>query len=545
VIKVIKTPRGPRITWSRTDAWAMAKIVGAEDAADRRAPLVDSILKLASRSRTLRLGRSAREQLADAERERRAAGLLVALDAAAPGSRQEERFFAHQRADLFFMQQMEREAYLIAHRVGAGKTLEAIGIAQTELQPDARNLVVTLNSAKLQWADELARWREYDRIPIKVLSGTIAQQIETITSHRRGWLVAHWESLVHARLGYLSDPWGTVVLDEAHEMQNHQAQRSLTAFKLRAALRLALTAHPFANDPSELFSILKFLYPTIYTSYWRFFHTHVKAVPKEFGGFEVEGVRRPKLLRWELAPFTLRRVHIKGMPQIQRRRRYAELTTRGRREYERIQRQFFAALEVELEDAGGQPLEKILVIPSVLARLTRLRQYLVDPGLLGAAERSVKYPIVKELLRATDRPPIIFTSFEQAARRLQKFLGAKRMPIIAGFVPTWKRRLIQQEWIKGKYDAVIVVTKAGGAALNLGGRGYVIFLDLPWNARALEQAEGRVDRPEEGTGRIVQTVADRIIVQDSYEERIEAKITQKYDMFKQVFSVSQLKELFA
>jgi len=522
----------------------MAKIVGPDDAAGRRTPYSPAILKLASRMKSLRLSRTATAWLKQEEQIRRAAALLKDLDDASPRWEAEESYFPHQRADVYFASQMEREAYLIAHRVGAGKTLEAIGITHAEL-PDGRNLVVTLNSAKLQWRDEILRW-SYQR-PVTVLKGTIAEQIETITKHRYGWLVAHWESLVHARLGYLSDPWNVVVLDEAHEMQNHQAQRSLTAFKLRAAMRLALTAHPFANDPSELFSILKFLYPEVYTSYWRFFHMHCKATPKEFGGFEVEGVRRPKLLQWELAPFTLRRVHIKGMPEIQRRRRVAELTTRGRREYGRIQSQFFAILDAEIEEGsyrGGYQLEKILAIPSVLARLTRLRQYLIDPGLLGAAEKSVKYPIVKELLRATDRPPIIFTSFERAACRLQKFLRGK-VAILSGDTSVQRRRDLQRFWREGRYDAMIVVTKAGGAALNLGGKGYVIFLDLPWNARTLEQAEGRVDRPEEGTGKIVQTVADRIVVADSYEERIEAKITQKYDMFKQVFSVSQLKELFA
>jgi hypothetical protein len=81
--------------------------------------------------------------------------------------------------------------------------------------------------------------------------------------------------------------------------------------------------------------------------------------------------------------------------------------------------------------------------------------------------------------------------------------------------------------------------------LNLGKWGNVLHLDLPWTARDFEQTEGRVDRPEEGTGKMIPTTSYRVIVSDSYEGRMEEKLEKKHGMFADVFTVADLKKLFA
>lgn len=518
----------------------MSRILGPETAARQVSPAQASIIQAAVKKHLL-VDRTLTEFLSDHRNLRRELRLVRSADDVAPIQPIEKKLFAHQRVALSFMKLLD--AYLLADQPGVGKTPVAIVWTSRKLlalEPGHRRvLVITPNSAKDQWRRELKRWR-LDKLKITIVDGTKIEQTRLL-ARSLGWVIAHPEALVHAKKGALAQPWDAVIFDEAQAIRNRKAKRSETAFELQSTYRLALTGHPFFNSPDELFAILKFLYPTEYTSFWRFWGMHVNAIPKAFGGFQINGVRDPKLLRWEIAPFSLRRTKrrvFKHLPPIIRLARRANLTTKGEREYQRLKKEFF----VELEAHHGK--KRILAIPSVLARVTRLRQYLIDPGLLGAKEPSVKYTIVKEIMSELDGPPVIFTMFRQAALRLQVFLAGVTGLIVGGMTRANRRR-VEQLFHQGKLDALIVVTQAGGTALNLGRYGYVIMLDLPWSAAELEQAEGRVDRPIEGTGEVVPTTSFRVIVKGTYEERQERRLEDKHAMFKEVFTVPEIRRLFA
>jgi SNF2 family DNA or RNA helicase len=541
------------IRWDREDVRLMAKIIGSEHAVIGRnqrhgwSPPLPSILKLAS-SKGAILSRAARSVLKDEEARRDFIQELKSLADASIPDASASKFFAHQRADLHLMYATNFPAYLLAHQPGVGKTLVAIRYAE---HVGARRIaIITPNAAKDQWADEIMRWSD-DSMPARIVDGTVRAQIRIIKreQHRKlfpSWTIGHWESLVHAREGWLDTPWDMVILDEAQHISNRQAQRTDTAhaMALRSKYRLALSGHPFTNSTHELFSILKFLYPKLYTSFWRWAHLQIQIDEGAFGGLDLSEPRRPSLLKWEIAPFVLRRTKKQvwpNLPAITRVRRMAVLSSSGRREYDKLRKQFF----VELKAHKGE--KNILAIPSVLARITRLRQYLIDPGILGAKEPSVKYPIIHELIQDMDgKPPVIFTMYRRAAMRLQTYLRKRgvRVKVLAGGMKR-KTKSLKRQFLNGHLDAIIILISVGGTALNFGKYGYVIHLDLPWNPRDYEQTEGRVDRPVEGTGKLVPVTSYRVIVKDSYEERMEDKNRDKHADFSKVFSVNDAKELFA
>jgi SNF2 family DNA or RNA helicase len=333
------------------------------------------------------------------------------------------------------------------------------------------------------------------------------------------------------------------IMDEAQNMQNRNAQRTLTVHKLKARWRMAITAHPYANSVAELFPILKFLYPKLYPSFWRWAHMHIEIEEGAFGGMDLRTPRRPKLLMWEIAPFTIRHLWKdvwKNLPPLTRQYRTTALTLRGEKEYAKLKKQFF----VELRAHEGE--RNILAIPSVLARITRLRQYLVDPGILGAREPSVKYPIVLELVQELEGfPPVIFTMWRDSAMRLKAYLEKRRLKV--GLVVGGMRRKtnrVKRKFLEGQFDACIIMIKVGGTSLNFGKYGKIIYLDHPWNQRDVEQTEGRVRRPEEGTGKIVPATSYHIIVKNSYEERMYAQRQDKHKDFSKVFTVADARELF-
>lgn len=519
----------------------MAKILGSEFAVIPQsrdygwAPPVMSILKLA-RKQGIPMSKKAERALDDAEAYVKRVRKLKAKEDADVPDKRARHFFPHQRADLAMLYELEPPGILNASEAGVGKTL--VGIRYPEHLKAERNMLIVPNTAKDQWAAEIGRWST-SKLPITILDGTSKHQIAQIIDMKRGWVIGHWESLVHARKGWLAKPWDIAILDELQNIQNRNAQRTQTVHKLKARWRMAIGAHPYANGVSELFSVLKFLYPDLYPSFWRWAHMHIDIQEGVFGGLDLRTPKRPNLLNWEIAPFTIRRLWKdvwKNLPPITRVRATAYLSRRGEAEYKQLRKKFFA----ELEAHHGE--RKILAIPSVLARITRMRQYLVDPAILGAKEKSVKYPIVYDLIKELDgRPPVIFTMWRDTALRLQKYLEAKklRIGIVVGGMGSKKVNKVKWKFLAGKYDAVIIMIKVGGTSLNFGKYGTIIYLDHPWNQRDVEQTEGRVRRPEEGTGKIVPATSYHIIVANSYEEKMLAHRTGKHEDFAKIFSVAE------
>jgi SNF2 family DNA or RNA helicase len=541
------TLRDDGIYWEREDVRMMARIIGSEHAViaakhtHGHAPPLMSILKLAKKYGML-MSEKAEQALANeiAMRKDLRANYKNLEDAERLSEKHAAKYFAHQRGDLLRMYRYKLTGWLAAHEPGVGKTLLAIRYAH--FVRANRKMVICPNAAKDQWADEIRRWSDTRDVSITVISGTVAQQSEQIRN-AKGWCIGHWESLVHAREAWLSQYWDFCCLDEAQYMQNRNAQRTETVFKLRAVWRIALTAHPYANGVNEIFPILKFLYPNIYTSFWRWANLHIEIDEGAFGGLDLRSPRRPNLLKWELEPFMMRRLWEsvwKNLPPITRVVRTVELSAKGRREYEKLKKQFF----VELKSHGDE--KNILAIPSVLARVTRLRQYLIDPGILDAKEASVKYPAVYDLIKELKgRPPVIFTMYREAAKRLCEYLRKKKLKVemIVGGMQDGIGR-IKKKFLRGQYDAVIVLIQVGSTALNFGKYGAVIYLDHPWTQKDVEQSEGRVHRPEEGTGKIAPTTSYHIVVKDSYEERMAQHRRDKHKDFKQVFTTATAHWLF-
>jgi len=315
----------PVLKWGERDLPLMTRIIGAEEAVKMRAPYNCAIVK-AAQNKGMVIHTRVLKQL-DADSIVRDIAKELQKLKSAPGNK---AFFPHQRADIHYLVDMSLPAYLLGHQPGVGKTLVAMSWAIRNAINTKRILVVAPNSAKTQWAREIRRWLGNDQV-IHIVEGTKADQ-RRIARRSSGWIIGHWESLVTAEEGYLRRPWDVVILDEAHNIKNRDAIRTQVVQHLEARKRIALTAHPYTNGPDELWSILHFLYPEQYSSYWRFFHQHIKAIPRPFGGYEIIGVRNPKLLKWEISPFVLRRLKkdvFKSLPPIVRDFRWAHLTKRG------------------------------------------------------------------------------------------------------------------------------------------------------------------------------------------------------------------------
>src|SRR5215467_3055237 len=89
----------------------------------------------------------------------------------------------------------------------------------------------------------------------------------------------------------LGREWDMVVLDEAHRIKNHDAQWTRNLKKLKSQFRHVMTGTGFVNNPSEIWSLLNFLYPKVYTSYWKFYERYCEW--DDFSGYrKVTGIKK-------------------------------------------------------------------------------------------------------------------------------------------------------------------------------------------------------------------------------------------------------------
>ena len=116
-----------------------------------------------------------------------------------------------------------------------------------------------------------------------------------------GWAIVNWEQLrverkrLKTRNGgertvtqmkqplFETTPWLAVIADEAHRAKNRKASQSMGLHRIDANLMIAATGTPIMNSPDELWSLLKWMWPKEYTSYWRFYDQYVEYHESYYG----------------------------------------------------------------------------------------------------------------------------------------------------------------------------------------------------------------------------------------------------------------------
>src|SRR5579885_1756532 len=87
--------------------------------------------------------------------------------------------------------------------------------------------------------------------------------------------VVHWDAL-RLMPEIAKREWGHIIADECHRAQNRKAQQTIALKKIKSTYKTGLSGTPVTNTPDRLWSILNWLYPKEYKSYWSHFHRYVE-----------------------------------------------------------------------------------------------------------------------------------------------------------------------------------------------------------------------------------------------------------------------------
>ena len=206
---------------------------------------------------------------------------------------------------------------ILSDEMGLGKTVQCIALlGQLHATGDTRpHLIVAPVSLLANWARELSLWLPDATVVTYHGSQKAREQIrDSFSAGRPNKLVmlaayGSWQSASsdakRERKWINKQGWGYVVLDEGHCIKNSKSARHQRLSEVSSKNRLMLTGTPIQNNTQELFAILNFLLPEVFT------HEQLEAMD-EGGSMGIDASRVKQII----APFVLRRLKSEVLGQL-------------------------------------------------------------------------------------------------------------------------------------------------------------------------------------------------------------------------------------
>jgi hypothetical protein len=356
-------------------------------------------------------------------------------------------------------------------------------------------------------------------------------------------------------LNLMRTHWDAIIVDEAHRLKNHDAQWTRNIKKLKADFRHVMTGTGFVNNPSEIWSLLNFLYPDVYTSYWKFREHY--CMEDDSGGYKkIVGIwpDKEEEFRDLVRRVGVRRTMNECFPDIQE-----PIETVVPVELNATQRGMYEDIKNELRtlDAKGETLASA----NVISMLNRLRQIAVaTPEVLESyydefnerhvtkiklVEPSSKLDAVMELIEGLEwdnerkDQVVVFSNFRDPLEMLKVRLdkkGIKYLNLRSEMNEKDRYEMWHETWPKKEHQVFLCTLGVGSESINLTSAHRAVFLDQSWSMVQNTQAIGRVYRP--GQTEVAQLIYIR--ADNTVDFRVKDTVDTKVSWFRQIFGVQDV-----
>lgn len=447
-----------------------------------------------------------------------------------------------------------KKSILIGDDMGLGKTIEAIEIDKRRRRRLAKNalfsgklrtLVIAPLSVLDVWEREFPKWAGALKI----------QVIDPKNRHRfltedADVYIMHWDALrLMPELAQVK--WWHIIADEVHRAKNRKTQQTQALKKLTTIYKTALSGTPAEDKPHDLWSILHWLYPKEFRSYWKFYNRYVLWDTHPSGGYKIiKGVQNVKELQAQIKPFYMRRLKedvLKDLPDKYYTQIHVDLTPAQRKAYDSMRKTMLAWV--------GENEDKPLASPVVISRLMRLQQFAIssidivdgfkrnketgekDPcKIVRMVEPSSKLDALMSIIGDTDESIVVFTQFKQVANLLAARLERAEVTygLYTGDTDKDDRDTIVSEFQRGLRRIFVGTIRAGGEGITLTRASTVCFIDRDWSPSKNKQAEDRLHRV--GQKNAVQVID--LMAKNSVDLGRHQKIEEKWTWLKQLLGDS-------
>lgn len=416
---------------------------------------------------------------------------------------------------------------LLADDMGLGKTVQTLAWLQWLRDADPQGgpaLVVCPASVVHNWIAEAAQFTPRLKV-LELRRGSERQeQMQAVDSS--DLVVTNYALVRRDAKQWREKKLRALILDEAQNIKNPDAEVTRAVRSIDSRHRLALTGTPIENRTLDLWSIVDCLNPGYLGNRSDF--------SSRFDGLDLPAHRRT-LLAAKLRPILLRRTKSGVAPELPDRieeSRHCELT-KGQRQIYLAELAKCRKLVADLgEDPGALRQNKI----SILAALTRLRQICCHPALVGGKESlgSGKFDGLFEILEpllGEGHKVLVFSQFVECLKLLEKKSKQLNIPTRLLTGQTANRAAVVRGFEEDTQPCVFLISlKAGGTGLNLTSASYVVLFDPWWNPAVEAQAIDRTHRI--GQDRTV--IAYRLITEGTIEEKIRELQRRKEGLVRDV-----------
>ncbi|KAG7453917.1 chromodomain-helicase-DNA-binding protein 1-like, partial [Solea senegalensis] len=319
--------------------------------------------------------------------------------------------------------------------------------------------------------------------------------------------------------------WKVLVVDEAHRLKNQKSLLHKTLTQLCSEFRVLLTGTPIQNNLQELYSLLTFIQPSVFT---------VDEL-NTFVQYYADVRKNPALaaeLQKVLEPFLLRRV--KSEVALDLPRKVELVVYHG---MSALQKKYYKAVLMKNSEAFGNEQRNKTRLLNILVNLRKCvnHPYLFDgvepePFQMGEhlVEASGKLCLLDSILTLLHKEGHRVLLFSQMTRMLdiiQDYLEYKNYSYerLDGSVRGEERNLAVKNFSSRDVFIFLLSTKAGGVGLNLTAADTVIFVDTDFNPQNDLQAAARCHRI--GQSRPVKVI--RLLARNTVEEMMYSRAASK------------------
>ncbi|PIO72732.1 protein, SNF2 family [Teladorsagia circumcincta] len=410
---------------------------------------------------------------------------------------------------------------------GLGKTLQTIallGYMKHYKNMASPHLVIVPKSTLKNWMNEFAKW-----CPSIVTCCVIGDEKErndvihnVILPQKFDVCCTTYEMVLKVKTQLKKLVWKYIIIDEAHRIKNEKSKLSEVVREIKSKNRLLITGTPLQNNLHELWALLNFLLPDMFSS------------SEDFDSWFTDGSMQGNAdiisrLHKVLQPFLLRRIKSdveKSLLPKKEVKIYVGLSKMQREWYTKV-----LMKDIDVINGAGK-VEKA----RLMNILMHLRKAANHPYLFDGAEPGPPYTTDQHLVDNSGKMVVLdklLAKLKQQGSRVLIFSQFSRILDLLEDYCWWRQyqycrldgntaHVDRQESIdafnapNSEKFIFMLTTRAGGLGINLATADVVVIFDSDWNPQSDLQAMDRAHR----IGQKKQVRVFRLITENTVDERI-------------------------
>ncbi|GMT24306.1 hypothetical protein PFISCL1PPCAC_15603, partial [Pristionchus fissidentatus] len=449
---------------------------------------------------------------------------------------------------------------ILADEMGLGKTIQSVALVTYLMEVKQNNgpyLVIVPLSTISNWQLEFEKWAP--NVVKIVYKGNKDQRRMMDQQVKRGQfnvLLTTYDYVIKEKALLGKIRWKYMIIDEGHRLKNHNCKLTLMLNSFfRAQHRLLLTGTPLQNKLPELWALLNFLLPSIFSSCGTFdswFNAPFATTGEKVELSQEETMLIIRRLHKVLRPFLLRRLKKEVESQLPDKVEYVikcDMSALQRVLYKHMQKGLLIDTRAQ---QGGRTLMNTVIHLRKLCNHPFLFHSVEDscraawnlPDIAGDELYRVagKFELLDKMLpkmKATGHRILIFCQMTSCMTILEDYFTYRQWKYLrldGSTKPDERGELLKTyNSPDSEYWLFMLSTRAGGLGLNLQTADTVIIFDSDWNPHQDMQAQDRAHR----IGQKKEVRVLRLITANSVEEKILAAARYKLNIDEKVIQAGK------